>query len=119
MRIFATITDRVADCWVLLALIPMLSVCSGSTGTTTEPTPPPTRVATSVSVSPSSADLEVDASLALTATVLDAQGAPMSGQSVSWSSSNQAAATVSATGLVTGVSEGAVIITATSANKSG
>jgi trimeric autotransporter adhesin len=59
-----------------------------------------------------------------TAEVTDAQGAVLTGRAVSWSSSNEAVATVVGTagviaGLVTGVSSGTATITATSEGQSG
>jgi len=119
MHSIARIARRAARSSWLVVLVPVVTVCSGATGTTTEPTPPHDPVVTSVSVSPSSADIEVDGSTALTATVMDAQGNPLTGQSVSWSSSNEAAAIVSSIGLVTGVAEGSALITATSSSKKG
>ena len=56
----------------------------------------------------------------LTATPKDADGNPLSGRIVVWTTSNANIATVSATGLVTGISVGGpVTITATSEDKSG
>src|SRR5204863_2229462 len=49
----------------------------------------------------------------------DANGAPLSGRTVTWSSSNTAVATVSNSGLVSGVTPGTATITATSEGKSG
>jgi uncharacterized protein YjdB len=74
----------------------------------------------SVAVSPSSGSVPVGGSLPLTATPQDASGAPLSGRVVTWSSGNTAIATVSSSGLVTGVGAGGpVTITATSEGKSG
>jgi uncharacterized protein YjdB len=55
-----------------------------------------------------------------TATVRDLNANTLTGRAVAWSSSNVAIATVSPTGIVTGVTEGGpVVITATSESKSG
>ena len=79
--------------------------------------PPP--VAT-VSVSPTSPSLTPLAVVQLTATTRDASGAVLTGRVVTWSSSNIAVATVSSSGLVTGVTVGGpVTITATSEGQSG
>lgn len=67
----------------------------------------------SITISPSSASVQVGASVQLTATTKPATSAI-----VAWSSSNQSVATVSQTGLVTGVAAGSVIITATAETKS-
>ena len=54
-----------------------------------------------------------------TATARDSAGNVLAGQAVTWVSSNPSAATVTATGLVTGVAVGATTITATAGGKSG
>ena len=55
----------------------------------------------------------------LSAVVKDAGGGTLTGRVVTWQSDNTAAATVDATGLVTGVAAGTANITATSEGKSG
>ncbi|UVL53948.1 phage tail tube protein [Pseudomonas sp. B21-035] len=64
----------------------------------------------SVSVSPSTASVAVAATRQLSASALPAEAA----QNVTWASSAPSVATVSASGLVTGVSAGSATITATS-----
>jgi len=76
-------------------------------------------VVTTVTIAPSTASIAVAATQALTATVKDQNGSPMTGQSVTWSSGNTAVATVNASGVVTGVAAGTATITGTSASKSG
>jgi hypothetical protein len=103
-----------------------LVACSADETTVTEPTTPstpttpntPGAVVTSVSLSPGSASIAAGTTRTITATIKDQNGAAMSGQTVAWSSSNAAVATVS-NGVVTGVSAGTATITATAANKSG
>ncbi len=73
----------------------------------------------SVVVSPASATVPVGQTLQLTATPEDANGNPLSGRTVSWSSGSRAFATVSGSGLVTGVAAGSATITATSEGQSG
>src|SRR5437899_441446 len=73
----------------------------------------------SVTVSPTAAGVTVGATTQLTATPKDANGTALSGRVVTWATSNAAAATVSASGLVTGVAAGSATITATSEGKSG
>jgi len=73
----------------------------------------------SVAVSPATANVFVGATTQLSAVTKDAAGSVLSGRVISWTSSNAAIATVSATGLVTGVAAGAATITATSEGKSG
>jgi len=73
----------------------------------------------SVAVSPASAAVGVGATVQLTATPLDANGNPLTGRSVTWTSSAPSVATVDGTGLVTGVATGPATITAASEGKSG
>ena len=68
---------------------------------------------TSITVSPTSATLDVGATRQLTATVLPSNATD---KSVKWSSSNNAIATVSASGLVTAVAPGSATITAETVN---
>jgi len=72
-----------------------------------------------VSVSPASASVQPGQTLQLTATTLDSAGNVLTGRTVTWSSSNTAAATVSRTGLVSGVAAGSATITAASEGQSG
>jgi uncharacterized protein YjdB/alpha-tubulin suppressor-like RCC1 family protein len=67
---------------------------------------------TSVRVIPDTLTAPVGAQIQYLATALDAQGSVVTGRPVAWSSSNAAVATVSASGLVTGVAEGGTVITA-------
>jgi uncharacterized protein YjdB len=73
----------------------------------------------SVTVTPSPASVQAGATVQLTATPKDANGTPLTGRSVTWSTSAAAVATVSNSGLVTGVAAGSATITATSEGKSG
>src|SRR5213079_1429559 len=72
-----------------------------------------------VSVSPATATVQAGQTVQLIATPKDANGAALSGRSVTWSSSNTSVATVSSSGLVSGVTPGSATITATSEGKSG
>jgi uncharacterized protein YjdB len=72
-----------------------------------------------VAVAPSSVSILQGGTTQLTATTSDATGRVLTGRTVSWSSSDQTKATVDQNGLVTGVSYGEVIITATSETKTG
>ena len=81
-------------------------------------TPPPP-VVTTVTVSPTSASVAVGTTSTLQATVKDQNGNSMTGQTVTWSTNNAAAATVSSTGVVTGVAAGSATITATSSGVAG
>src|SRR5437762_1769684 len=72
-----------------------------------------------VSVSPGAPSVAIGGTAQLTAVLRDANGNPLSGRTVTWATSNGGVATVSATGLVTGVAVGGAMITATSEGKSG
>ena len=73
----------------------------------------------SVTVDPASASVPVGQTVQLTATPKDANGNPLNGRVVTWSSGDTSTATVSSSGLVTAVSPGRASITATSDAKSG
>jgi len=92
---------------------------AASASAPSSPTPPsqPAPVAT-VSVSLSST-LQVKQTAQATATLKDASGNVLSGQTVAWTSSNTSVATVSASGLVTAGAAGSATITATSGGKTG
>jgi uncharacterized protein YjdB/alpha-tubulin suppressor-like RCC1 family protein len=72
-----------------------------------------------VIVSPGSAALLVGATEQLTVTITDVFANPLTGRPVVWRSSDNAKATVTATGLVTAITPGPVSITATSEGKTG
>jgi len=73
----------------------------------------------SVSVSPASANVIVGQTAQLTATPKDASGNPLTGRTVTWSTSNAAVAAVSGNGLVTGGAPGTATITASSEGQNG
>src|SRR2546427_381032 len=73
----------------------------------------------SVTVTPASGTVSAGSSLQLTATPKDGNGNPLVGRTVTWQSSNTAAATVNGSGLVSGVAAGSATITATSEGQSG
>ncbi len=68
----------------------------------------------SVTIAPASGTVTPGGTIQLTATTRDAGGNILSGRSISWSSSNGQIASVSSSGLVTGVASGTATITATS-----
>lgn len=96
--------------WTLVGLV--FFACGGDTTT------PPASVA-SVDISPSQNSVRVLETVQLGASIRDASGASLSGRAVTWSSSDDDVATVSGNGLVTGVTEGTVTITATSEGVNG
>ena len=96
------------------------SACGG--GDSGGPTVPPTvdlPRATTVTVSPATAELDLGETVQLAAVVRDQNSNAMAGASVTWMSSAGTVATVDATGLVTGVAEGTVTVTARSGNAQG
>jgi len=72
-----------------------------------------------VTLSLASASLTAGQTVQLTATPKDANGNPLSGRVITWTSSAAAVAAVSGSGLVTGVAVGSATITATSEGQSG
>jgi hypothetical protein len=73
----------------------------------------------SVAVSSPGTDIIVGQTASLTATPKDAKGNTLTNRTVAWTSSSQAIATVSSTGVVTGVGPGNATITATIEGKTG
>ena len=72
------------------------------------------QAADSVAVSPAEATMAPGDTLRLAAETRDANGHPVEGAEFSWASSDEAAATVDASGLVTAVADGTATITASS-----
>ncbi len=72
-----------------------------------------------VNVTGGGVTIRQEGTVALTATVLGTNGEPALGRTVTWTSSNTSVATVSNAGVVAGVSNGTVTITATSEGVSG
>ncbi len=96
-----------------------LVACSNAAGGSVLPPPPPPTVAT-IDVVPSSTSVVVGATRQLAATLKDASGTTLAGQTVTWSSANTSVATVTTGGLVSGVAPGGpVTITATSGGVNG
>ncbi len=89
----------------------------GVTGSATGSVTPP--AVASVSVAPSSFTVRALETQQLTATVRDSGDSTLTGRVVTWQSSNTAVATVSSSGLVTGVAAGSATITATAEGVSG
>src|SRR5216117_725734 len=73
----------------------------------------------SVTVSPAPASVQAGQTLQLTATPKDLNGNPLTGRTITWSSSNTSVATLNSSGLVSGVVAGSATITATSEGQSG
>ncbi len=73
----------------------------------------------SVEVSPFAETIVIGMTLQLSAEALDENGQAVAGAEFSWESNNTSVATVDATGLVTGVAEGAATITASAGDVQG
>ena len=92
----------------------------GKNGTATVTVTSSVEPVASVDVTPATADILSGGTLQLTATPKDAAGQPLSGRTITWGGGAAGIATVSATGLVTGVGAGGpVSVTATSEGKTG
>jgi hypothetical protein len=109
---------------LVLSLFLAMTACGGG-GTEPGPNPPPpppppgpTPVA-SVTVDPGTAALAPQATQQLTASTRDAQGTPLTGRTIAWTSSAPTVATVSGSGLVTAATPGSATITATSEGRTG
>ncbi|HYW29959.1 MAG TPA: Ig-like domain-containing protein [Gemmatimonas sp.] len=77
------------------------------------------RPVATVTLTPGNGSVVVGGTLALAVRTTDAAGNTLAGRAVSYTSSNNAVATVGATGVVSGQSAGTVTITATSEGRSG
>ena len=108
-RIARVRNARIASSLTLCAL---LAACGGDSSA-------PAPVVASVEVSPPTSSKQVGETVQLSATVKDATGNILSGQSVTWSSSATAVATVSAGGLVTANAIGSTTISASAGGKTG
>jgi uncharacterized protein YjdB len=88
------------------------NIATGVTAASTAPV-------ASVSIAPPTPWVLIGGTLQLVATLKDARGNVLTGRAVTWASSAPSVATVSSSGLVTGVTEGTDTITATSEGHSG
>lgn len=107
-------TNTIRSVLVPFFLVPgslLLTACSVGNGTDKTPTTPAVSVA-AVQVSLPTQSLYVGATTQATVVVKDQSGNAMSGQAVSWNTSDAAIATVGQTGLVTGIGAGSATITA-------
>ncbi len=89
-----------------------LAVAACGEGDVTPPPPPPPPGAATVTVTPNDFGVLSLGTVQLTAEVLDNNGNPVSGATVTWSSNDGAVASVDANGLVTAMNAGSAAITA-------
>ena len=95
------------------------ATCEGHSGSSTVSVTATQAPVASVEVAPASGSVSVGGSLQLTATLKDAAGNELTDRTVTWASSNDAVAKVSASGLVTAMAAGSATIIATSEGQSG
>lgn len=95
--------------WALTAITGTHTVCNFAI-TGSQPIIP---VVTTIQIAPSNLTLQAVQTSRLTATVRDQNGNIMTGQVITWSSSNSAVVAVDSTGLVTAVANGSASILAT------
>ncbi|MGE0355184.1 MAG: Ig-like domain-containing protein, partial [Gemmatimonadales bacterium] len=95
------------------------ALAGGCLADSTAPNPPPADQISAVVVSAPSQVLAPGDTIRLTAQVMDANGRVLPNEPVTWSSSNPAAATVDAQGLVTADTVGATTISAVARGKRG
>ena len=99
-----------------IAILALFCACGGGSDTTTPTTVGPV---TTVTVTGPSTTVVIGGTLQLTASPTDAHGNAVTGLTATWASSDQTVATVSASGLVSGVKAGTATITATMSGISG
>jgi glucose/arabinose dehydrogenase len=95
-----------------------LSACGDSRGDPQEPEPGPTPVAEVVLTAPDST-IAANQTVQVSAVALDTTGAAIAGETFTWASESPEVATVSSDGLVTAVTGGTAVITATAGEVSG
>ena len=97
----------------------LIALACGLAACTSDAAGPVTAPVAAVDVTPATTSVEVGTTRRLTATPRDADGAPLTGRGLTWSSANPVIASVDTAGVVTGVAPGTVMITATSEGKAG
>src|SRR5437899_875957 len=104
----------------LVSLSVLATACGGgdSGGTSTQPNNPTPVVVATVSVT-GATTLDVGKTTQLSASARDASGSTIAGKTFTWSSSNDAVASVASDGTVSGKSAGTATITASVDGKSG
>lgn len=112
--------NRISIVTRLSAASLLFLACGGGDKSIAPPPPPPPSQAAvaSVSITPSSGNLVVGRTLTLTAVAKDDQGRDLPGRTITWASDAEAIATVSGSGVTTGVALGSAKIKATSEGKS-
>jgi hypothetical protein len=96
------------------AVLLLAGACNDTTGPIEVPALPPE----GMTVEPRNATIQAGQALLLKATLIDEHGDRLDGAGISWKSTNDAVATVSATGEVFGRGAGHAVITASALGKS-
>jgi hypothetical protein len=99
--------------------VTITATSEGKSGTSSVTVTSTAEPVASVEVLPASASVVVGGTVQLTATPKDAAGQPLTGRTITWGTDAPLVATVSTSGLVTGVAAGPATITATSEGQSG
>ncbi|HJU74827.1 MAG TPA: Ig-like domain-containing protein [Gemmatimonadaceae bacterium] len=99
------------------SIVATVAGVSGNAAITVVP-PAADTVVASVTITPSSGTIQTGGTISLGAAAQNAAGQPLGGKAFTWTSAAPAIATVSAGGMVTGVSAGTAVITAASQGKS-
>ncbi|HKN57268.1 MAG TPA: Ig-like domain-containing protein, partial [Gemmatimonadaceae bacterium] len=116
----ATVSSSGLVTAIAVGSVQIVAACEGKSGAATLTVNNPTPIAVaSVSVTLANSSLTPGLTTQATATTRDANNNVLTGRTIAWNSSNNALATVSASGLVTAVAVGSVQITATSEGKTG
>jgi alpha-tubulin suppressor-like RCC1 family protein/uncharacterized protein YjdB len=117
---WATSSSSVANvsaAGVVTAIAPgtatITAAAEGITGTATVTVTGSGTPVASVDVTPTNPNVEIGTTLALVVTPRDANNNPLTGRAATWTSESPAVATVSSTGVVSGLSVGTAIIIAT------
>lgn len=107
---------RSAPRFLTILLASTLPTACGGGSSSEGPTDPETPVPANITITPPSATLNtVGGTVQFTATVRDQRGRAMTGQTVTWSSTETGVATISASGRAIAVAEGTSTIVATAA----
>lgn len=99
----------------VLSIALLLSACSGDGGTDIQPPP----AVTAVTVTAPTTNVETGQTVQLAATAQDAEGDRVEVGAYEWTTTDGAIASVSSTGLVTGLAPGQVEISATTGSVTG
>jgi hypothetical protein len=109
--------SRRSSAVLLVSVTLLVASCGGGStdGATPPAPPPPAPTIARLVLSDTALTVPSGRTVTLSATALSAAGAPLSGVTVSWSSANPEIATVSPSGIITGIAVGQTRVSATAA----